>query len=76
MWQDSWEGDRPYSDIETWNKLAEREDVLYESKNYYIEAQRCLNFLRRTFPHLVGWFPMVAAWTIIIVRTSPQTPQL
>ena len=28
----------------------------------------------RMVPHVLGWFPMAAAWTIIIARTAAQTP--
>ena len=69
--QDAWEGDRPYADIEEWKALDERGGEgahVARRANYYVEAQRCLNYIRRMFPHALGYFPMSAAWVIIIVH--------
>ena len=65
--QTEWEGDLPYADIEQWNEDAKRTDneFLPEIKDKHVSAQRCNNFVRRMFPHAIGWFPMVAAWIII-----------
>ena len=64
------QGDRPYAEVETWNKKAAqtRDPRLVEMSDYYIEAQRCNNYIRRMLPHALGWFPMVTAWVIIVVH--------
>jgi hypothetical protein len=43
------QGDRPYSDVEYWNLLKKtggEAGEVAERGNYYIEAQRCLNYIR------------------------------
>lgn len=43
------QGDRPYADVEYWNALKKKRGEageVFERGNYYIEAQRCLNYMR------------------------------
>ena len=60
-------GDQPYADIQQWNEDAEKfnDPSLPELTDKHVSAQRCNNYIRRMFPHVIGWFPMVAAWVII-----------
>ena len=34
----------------------------------FVEEQRFNNYVRRMVPHAMGWFPMTAAWVIILVQ--------
>jgi len=65
--QTEWEGDQPYADIKQWNEDAVKfnDPSLPEINDKHVSAQRCNNYIRRMFPHVIGWFPMVAAWIII-----------
>lgn len=58
-----WSGDRPADHV--------RADVgkgLTGGNDYFVFAQRRRNFVRRMLPHALGYFPMAAAWVIIIVH--------
>lgn len=39
----------------------------------FVSAQRTFNFMRRLFPHALGYFPMITAWIIIIVTSCCRT---
>ena len=39
-----------------------------------LRKRRCLNFVRRMVPHTLGYFPMFAAWTIMVVRQRSTAP--
>jgi hypothetical protein len=60
------QGDRPYSEVEGWRKAEEldkaqgrtpgaRQSSLPEMSDRYVEAQRWNNYVRRMFPHALGW---------------------
>lgn len=34
----------------------------------YVRVQRLLGYFRRMVPHVLGWFPCVAAWVCLIVQ--------
>ena len=44
--------------------------VAEERRDFFVGAQRTLNYIRRLVPHVFGWFAMSSAWIIIIVRFS------
>ena len=55
--QTEWEGDQPYADIQQWNEDAEKfnDPSLPELTDKHVSAQRCNNYIRRMFPHVIGW---------------------
>ena len=60
--QDQWTLDRPLYDIKATNTVVGAES------DYFVQAQRRQNFVRRMIPHVFGWFTMSAAWIIIVVH--------
>ena len=50
-------GDQPYADIQQWNEDAEKfnDPSLPELTDKHVSAQRCNNYVRRMFPHVIGW---------------------
>ena len=60
--QDQWTLDRPLYDIKATNTVVGAES------DYFVQAQRRQNFVRRMIPHIFGWFTMSAAWIIIVVH--------
>ena len=63
--QDQWTKDRPLYDI-----MNPDQPVAEERRDFFVGAQRTLNYIRRLVPHVFGWFAMSSAWIIIIVRFS------
>ena len=60
--QDQWNMDRPLYDVQNTDTIVASEADLY------VRQQREQNYLRRMVPHILGWFPMVAAWVIIVTH--------
>ena len=60
--QDQWTLDRPLYDIQSTNTIVGAES------DYFVQAQRRNNFVRRMIPHIFGWFTMTAAWIIIVTH--------
>ena len=60
--QDQWTLDRPLYDIQSTNTIVGAES------DYFVQAQRRNNFVRRMIPHIFGWFTMSAAWIIIVTH--------
>jgi len=60
--QDQWTLDRPLYDIQSTNTVVGAES------DYFVQAQRRQNFVRRMIPHIFGWFTMAAAWVIIVTH--------
>ena len=54
---EAWEGDRAQRDA-AGNKLQYRQDNPV--------AQRKSNYLRRMWPHFLGWFPFLTVWVLIV----------
>lgn len=65
--QEEWQRDRPVHNIDAPN------DIVGAKSGYFAECQWVGNYKRRMIPHALGWFPISAAWTIIIVRIATQT---
>ena len=61
--QDQWAQDRPLYDIQNPDQ-----PIAKERRDYFVGAQRTLNYVRRMVPHIFGWFPMSAAWIIMIAH--------
>ena len=61
--QDQWSKDRPLYDIQ-----APDQPVAKERQDFFVGAQRTLNYVRRMVPHVFGWFAMSSAWIIIIAH--------
>lgn len=64
--QEEWQRDRPVHNTNAPNEIVGAESA------YFAECQRVGNYKRRMIPHALGWFPISAAWTIIIVRIATQ----
>ena len=60
--QDQWTLDRPLYDIQSTNTVVGAES------DFFVQAQRRQNFVRRIIPHIFGWFTMMAAWGIIVTH--------
>ena len=54
--------ERPLYDILDTNRVVGVES------DYFVSAQRTNNYIRRMIPHVIGWFPMTAAWVIIVAH--------
>ena len=55
--QDAWEGDRPQTD-------ASGKSLPFGAE--LETAQRQLNYLRRMWPHSVGWIPFITVWILLV----------
>ena len=66
--QDQWTKDRPLYDIQNPDQ-----PVAKERQDFFVGAQRTLNYIRRMVPHIFGWFAMSSAWVIMIVRLRTRT---
>jgi len=61
--QDQWTKDRPLYDIQNPDQ-----PVAKERQDFFVGAQRTLNYIRRMVPHIFGWFAMSSAWVIMIAH--------
>ena len=59
--QTEWERDRPLYSAHDPDLPVETQDRTPR----FIRAQRTLNYLRRMLPHVLGYFPCIAAWVVI-----------
>lgn len=66
--QDQWSNDRPLYDINNPDQ-----PIAKERRDFFVGAQRTLNYVRRMVPHVFGWFAMSSAWIIMIVRLRTRT---
>jgi len=75
--QAEWEGDTPAADLRTAHQRMEKDAaavreqggdgaLVYRRYRRFIWSQKCRNYVRRMVPHVIGWFPMTAAWVMII----------
>lgn len=74
--QYEWEGDRPSRDLRAYSAAsgapasadAATPAVAKTSKYPWsnIQGQKCRNYVRRMVPHVLGWFPISAAWVMMI----------
>ena len=60
--QEQWELERPVYDY------TYQEKMLGSESDFFIQAQRLNNFVRRMVPHALGYFPMTSAWVIIVTH--------
>ena len=61
--QDQWTKDRPLYDIQNPD-----DPVAKDRQDFFVGAQRTLNYIRRMVPHVFGWFAMSSAWIIMIAH--------
>ena len=67
--QSEWEADRPLWDVNDTKRM-----VSGVPADGLVRTQRCYNFTRRMCPHALGYFPMFAAWVILLVRQCDTPP--